>query len=152
MTDKILLDNVGDYTNIEVRGSINEGFDPNLAKRVECQKVLVDLDQLKLINSSGVREWINFLDLLSEKDIVYRKCPKIFIDQLNMVNGMLRDNISIESFYVPFYSEESDEEKDVLMNPSDIQDINNLPEQKDSQGNLLEFDDIPQKYFKFLNR
>ena len=56
------------------------------------------------INSTGVREWINWISPLSlQYEIILLNCPKTFVVQFSSVVGFLPDGVIIKSFYVPIY-------------------------------------------------
>jgi hypothetical protein len=116
--------------------------------------LVLDLEGVKSINSVGIREWIKWVKSIpAGTPLAVRNTPKIVVDQINMISGFLPAKTVIESFYVPYYSEESSEEKMVLFQmgqhfngavvtaPTDI---------VDSAGNPMEMDVIAAKYFKFL--
>jgi hypothetical protein len=90
--------------------------------------------------------------LVDSKIKIYN-APKSFIDQVNMVNGFLPKNATIESFYVPYFSESTNKEKKVLFerekhfgqNSVEIKDVIT-----DEAGQSYEIDVLPNKYFKFI--
>lgn len=116
----------------------------------------IDFKGIQSINSCGIREWIKWITPVSEgNSIRFKNCPKIIVDQINMVSGFLPKNAKVRSFYVPYYCEETDVEKMILFSegqeysdgvvnaPSEIQD--------EQTGKEMEMDVIEGKYFKFLN-
>lgn len=119
-------------------------------------KVVLDLNNVGAINSCGIREWINWIKgIPADTKIVFKACPKVIVDQINMVSGFLPEKAEVESFYVPYYSEASGDEKMVLFskgkefNGSEL----NPPEKvTDESGGEMEMDVIEAKYFKFLNK
>jgi hypothetical protein len=116
--------------------------------------VVLDLEKVTAINSVGIREWIKWIKLIpSSANISLRKCPKIIVDQINMVAGFLPAGATIESFFVPYYSDGSGSEKMVLFqNGKEFSNgqLGTLPEVKDDSGEVMEMDVIEAKYFKFL--
>jgi hypothetical protein len=121
------------------------------------QSVQVDLGSVDAINSCGIREWIKWIRSAPENvRFTYQKCPKVIVDQINMVSGFLPANATVESFYVPYYSDSSGTEKMVLFQKGVHFDAGKVtpPEEvkDDSSGELMEMDVIESKYFKFLNR
>ena len=66
------------------------------------------------INSTGIKNWLNFFSKVKEDfpvlKITFYNCPKILVDQMNMIRGFLPDGTSVESFAVPYYCEECDKE------------------------------------------
>jgi len=116
--------------------------------------VIFDLEKVTAINSVGIREWIKWIKAVPPTvKLSLRKCPKIIVDQINMVAGFLPAGARIESFFVPYYSDASGSEKMVLFeNGKEFTDgqLNTLPEIKDDGGEAMEMDVIEAKYFKFL--
>lgn len=67
--------------------------------------LFINLEEVTAINSFGIREWIKLMRMLKNAKIQLSHCPKLFIDQVNMVTGILPENSQIISFYVPYFSE-----------------------------------------------
>jgi hypothetical protein len=137
---------------IEVIGEIDE--DSNFDKIIAIHQdiYIFNLGKVTLINSCGVREWINFLEKLpDESRIVYNDVPQIVVEQINMVKGFLKAESKIESFFAPYYSEEKDEVMFILLSVDQVRD-GKAPEIKDDDGNILEFDAIEAQYFNFIKQ
>ncbi len=119
-------------------------------------KVIVDLENVSAINSCGIREWIKWIRTApASATIIYRKCPKIIVDQINMVAGFLPDNGKVESFYVPYYSDVSGDEKMILFSEGkefNGNEVNPPADIKDASGDVMEMDVIEAKYFKFIKK
>lgn len=146
----------GENLVVTVKGSIDEdavlasvGFDG-------AQVIHLDLDKVSSINSCGIREWIKWLKTAPPSSkIVYKNCPKIIVDQINMVAGFLPENGKVDSFYVPYFNESSGAEKMVLFRTgNEFRDgeVNPPSEVKDDGGEPMEMDVIEAKYFKFLKK
>jgi hypothetical protein len=89
----------------------------------------------------------------SSVQLSVRRCPKIIVDQINMVAGFLPPAAIIESFFVPYYAESSGAEKMVLfVKDKEFKDGELHPPAsvKDDAGEEMEMDVIEAKYFKFL--
>lgn len=144
-------------TFIQLRGTLNEyssaldgievnpDFDLNL-----------DLKDLKAINSLGTRNFRNWIHNVHCQRIRLFHCSKVFVNQMNLVDGFLPEKAEIESFFVPYYSDKNDEENDVLFTKFlEYKYINGQvklypPEVLDSKGNSMSQDVIQEKYFRFL--
>lgn len=140
-------------TLIVLKGQIDESFPEELCKLQTEKNIIIDLDQIKMINSLGIREWIKFMNSFSSKEIAFINTPKIFIDQINMVQGFITPNCSVQSFYVPYFNEDTNSEKNILYSfgkEYGVDYINIVPSIKDDDGVELELDVVEQKYFKFL--
>lgn len=151
----IQVDKSGDTWKVRVAGSIDEDADfapfaLNGAKQIEFY-----LGQVKSINSCGIREWIKWVGTAGGVEVLYHECPKIIVDQINMVQGFLPAQGKVVSFYVPYYSEESSSEKSVLFrNGQEFDTSGNIrsPVVKDDSGHEMEMDVVEAKYFKFLKK
>lgn len=139
---------------LQLKGNIDE--DANFAPPDigGAGAVVLDLEGVSAINSVGIREWIKWVKgIPSSVQLSVRKCPKIIVDQINMVAGFLPPQAKVESFYVPYYSDSSGNEKMVLFESGKEfkdGDVNAPPEVKDDAGEVMEMDVIEAKYFKFL--
>jgi hypothetical protein len=138
---------------LTLKGSIDE--DTNFgAVPMNESSVIVDLGEVTAINSVGIREWIKWTKTFPEGcHLTVRNCPKIIIDQINMVQGFLPTDTKIESFFVPYYSEASGVEKMVLfMRGREYHNGKISPPAavKDDGGEVMEMDVIESKYFKFV--
>lgn len=138
---------------LTLKGNIDEdaSFAPATA---EGAQVTVDLGGVTAINSVGIREWIKWTKSLpSGCKMVVRNCPKIVVDQINMVLGFLPPGARVESFFVPYYSDATGNEKMVLfVNGKEFKDGKVSPPEgvNDDGGEPMEMDVIEAKYFKFV--
>lgn len=78
--------------------------------------VVIDLQQVTAINSVGIRAWIMWFGNYTGTLFTFVNCPKALVMQMNMVEGFLPDKHEVMSLQVPFFCEDCDEEKDVMMN------------------------------------
>jgi hypothetical protein len=63
-----------------------------------------DFSELRIINSMGVRAWVQGLDKLGISP-VYRNCPPSIVMLFNMIPEFLGKEGQVESFLVPTYCE-----------------------------------------------
>lgn len=136
-------------------GNIDENASFTGAILEGTKDLVIDLEKVEAINSCGIRDWIEWLKTApTDAKIEYRNCPKVIVDQMNMIKGFLPANASVESFYVPYYAPDSDEEKMILYRRTidfkegnvDIKDTITDPDTNVE----FELDVIPEKYFKFI--
>ena len=140
-------------TVLTLAGQIDESFPQDLHALKPAGDMVINLDQVKMINSLGIREWIKFMTAISAAKIDFINCPKIFIDQVNMVQGFITPNCKITSFYVPYFNEDSNAEKNVLYSQGKEFGegfLNVAGSVKGEDGSDLDLDVVEQKYFKFL--
>jgi anti-anti-sigma regulatory factor len=145
----------GDKVVIDVTGNVDEDANFQPVDVGGATNVVLDLNGVTAINSVGIREWIKWVKAFpATVKLTVRKCPKIIVDQINMVAGFLPAGTRIESFFVPYYSDASGSEKMVLFeNGKEFKDGGDLAfpsEVKDDSGEAMEMDVIEAKYFKFL--
>lgn len=140
---------------IEVKGNVDEDANFQPVDLGAFTSVVLDLAGVTAINSVGIREWIKWVKAIpSSVQIGVRNCPKIIVDQINMVAGFLPPATKIESFFVPYYADANGSEKMVLfVNGKEFKDDGTIEypaEVKDDSGEVMEMDVIEAKYFKFL--
>lgn len=150
---ELRVEKTGNSVKCILVGDINEDvlFDMNVFSGVS--RVDIDLKNVSGINSCGIREWVKWMQAAKATPLYFFECPKVFIDQVNMVDGFLPPNGKIMSFYVPYFCEESESEKIVLYTFGKEYDDSGLRpprEVKDDRGMMMEMDVIAAKYFKFL--
>lgn len=144
-----------EYQIVEIHGHIDEAFIQVANTIPISESYIFSFKNLVSINSSGIREWILYSQKLKTKKVVLTECPKVFIDQASMVEGFIQPNFQILSFYVPYYNEEKDLEKLVLVHYGKdfTKDSNTISQEiTDADGLVYELDVIPTKYFKFLSK
>lgn len=154
---KVTKNQEGDTLIFVFEGSIDEDAVFAGLDAVGAKSVMLDLDSVSSINSCGIREWIKWIKTIpGESEITYKRCPKVIVDQINMVAGFLPDNATVESFYVPYFSEDSGNERMVLFQKGKefTDDGVDAPEEMtdEESGEEMEMDVIESKYFKFLKK
>lgn len=141
---------------IKISGSIDEDSAFTEAKLEEGEAIVLDLEGVASINSCGIREWINWFKTTPGVKAEFKNCPKIIVDQINMVSGFLPEDGKVDSFYVPYYSDESGVEKMILFKSGEHftgGEVNAPDTIKDeATGEEMEMDVIESKYFRFLKK
>lgn len=147
------IDLSSSVVKISISGNIDENATFQEFDMTGKSQIEIDFNQVYSINSLGARSWITWLKKISQYKIQFVNCPKVLIDQINMISSLLPANAKIVSFYVPYFNEDSGEEKYVLFRqgrefsdsrvtpPKDITDQYNKP---------MEIGIIESRYFKFL--
>lgn len=77
-------------------------------------EAIIDLASVSSINSVGIRAWIMWFGQFEPTNFIFINCPKALVMQMNMVEGFLPPKNQVRSMEVPFFCEETDEEKDVM--------------------------------------
>ncbi|MEZ0390900.1 MAG: hypothetical protein ACAH59_01700 [Pseudobdellovibrionaceae bacterium] len=137
---------------LTLSGPLDESAE--LPKLKEKKNIRVHLGRLTHVSSHGIKIWCKWL---LEHDqwpaILLEECPHLFVRNFSSLKGFLTPNVSVLSFYVPFYSEATDEAKDVLfLREREFKKDGslNIPKVMDSRGQAMEMDVIEAKYFSFL--
>lgn len=142
------------FTTVEFSGEIDENTDfSELSGRLQG-RVVFHLQQVRHINSCGVREWVNFVrELPNVEELTFSHCSPAIVAQLNMIFNF-RGAATLRSFYAPYICDSCDIEVTKLL---DIETSfsnggeNEPPEFScDRCGEPLEFDDLPDHYLAFL--
>lgn len=152
---EIKIEKADAQMNVTVIGVIDEDVDFNAYSLAGAGQVNMKLGQVKSINSCGIREWIKWVGSAGAAKINYIECPKIIVDQINMVQGFLPTTGKVISFYVPYYNDEAGSEKNVLFTDGkEFTETSLTPpaEVKDADGNVMEMDVVEAKYFKFIKK
>ena len=143
---------VGNTLLLQFAGSIDENtkFPPLKSGG----RVSLNMRRVTGLNSNGTRSWCVWL--AKQKPplaIMLEEVPVLVVKSFTMVQGFLTPNTDVLSFFVPFYSDETGERNDFLA----VKDRHyfpggrlDLPQIKDSKGNVMELDVIPEHYFGFL--
>jgi hypothetical protein len=148
---KLLVDceTNADVTTCKIIGTLDEDFAPSLFT-ISGKTVIFDFNLLSSMNSCGIRDWIKFIDSLKNKRVVYECCPRILVDQMNMIKGFLPKGSSVRSVYAPFFSSGDEKEIDVLLSMDGFSEEVLKNQLHPKTGVEIEFDDIPSQFFAFL--
>lgn len=115
--------------------------------------VLIDMLNIKYINSYGIKLWCQWVSQNDATKLVFQNCPFVFVKHLSAIRGMWTANMQMQSFFVPFYSEASQERKDVLLTEGTHftkEGVKKFQQVFDSKGNEMELDVNANIYFEFL--
>ncbi|MBX2994758.1 MAG: hypothetical protein KF681_08045 [Bdellovibrionaceae bacterium] len=152
---EIKVEKAGANANVVVSGVIDEDADFKPYDLSGATNIDLHLGNIKSINSCGIREWIKWIGTAGAAKVQYHECPKIIVDQINMVQGFLPSQGSVISFYVPYYNDDSGSEKNVLFKYGQEFTENGVkaPEAvTDESGAPMEMDVVEAKYFKFIKK
>ncbi len=140
---------------VTFQGDFREHTDfSRLVKRLSG-RVVFDMAYVRYLNSAGVRNWVNFLRALEGVDeISFVRSSVAFATQVSMVPEALGGG-RVESFMVPYACEGCDLEEDRLMQTPAFAVPGVWPPelpvfQCPRCGDELAFDDVPMRYFAFL--
>lgn len=146
-----------DWEKIRIVGSITEDAEVplgNLRTKISS-KVIFNFRQVSLVNSCGVRAWINFLrDIEKDREIVFEECTPEIISQVNMIPNF-RGKSQIRSAYAAYVCPECDHQQKVLFEEG--RNLPSSPEEKvadvkcESCGHSpMEMEELEEEYFGWL--
>lgn len=142
----------GERTRVVLRGDFTEAtrFDELLPAMVG--RVVFDTAQVTYMNSLGVRAWCEFLRQARIQGYEFHACSVPFILQASMVRDVIGRG-TVTSFFAPFHCIGCDHEEERLLQSAAILASNCEPPvfKCPSCGGALEFDDLPERYFAFLD-
>ena len=141
----------GDRTRVVLRGDFTEAtrFDELLPAMVG--RVVFDTAQVTYMNSLGVRAWCEFLRQARIQGYEFHACSVPFILQASMVRDVVGRG-TVTSFFAPFHCISCDHQEERLLQSAAIlaNDLEPPTFKCPSCGGALEFDDLPERYFAFL--
>jgi anti-anti-sigma regulatory factor len=140
---------------VEFFGEVDEHADfRSLLDRLSGS-VTFELAELRRLNSSGVREWVNFVRDLEPAvtDLTLSSCSPAIVTQLNMIANF-RGPAHVRSFLAPYTCTACGQEEEKLLDvkahfPS--RRFGDLPAFRcDRCSGPMDFDDLPERYLAFL--
>jgi hypothetical protein len=135
----------------ELAGEVDEhvDFSPLMSKL--SGHVVFDLARLRRINSQGVRAWIDFLNDVPVRTLVFRRCSPAVITQVNMIANF-RGPATIESFLAPYACDACGTEVEHLIEVADQRRRGpSVPAVAcPTCGSAMAFDDVADRYLSFL--
>ncbi|HET9625168.1 MAG TPA: PilZ domain-containing protein [Kofleriaceae bacterium] len=141
----------GERIRVVLRGDFTEAtrFDELLPMMVG--RVVFDTAQVTYMNSLGVRAWCEFLRQARIQGYEFHACSVPFILQASMVRDVLGRG-TVTSFFAPFHCIGCDHQEERLIQTAAIlaADLEPPTFKCPSCGGALEFDDLPERYFAFL--
>ena len=141
----------GERTRVVLRGDFTEAtrFDELMPAMVG--RVVFDTAQVTYMNSLGVRAWCEFLRQARIQGYEFHACSVPFILQASMVRDVIGRG-TVTSFFAPFHCIGCDHQEERLLQSAAILASSLEPPvfKCPSCGGALEFDDLPERYFAFL--
>lgn len=149
---KIDLQSKDQAAHVSLTGRINENAEFTPIKGLSQAIVYLDLKNIVSINSSGTRLFLQWLHSLDPRSVIHISLlPRVIVEQMNLIYAHLPATTVIDSFYVPYFCEESQEEKLVLYQRGKEFDDSTLhhPTVTSAAGHKMTVD-APAHYFRFL--
>jgi anti-anti-sigma regulatory factor len=141
-------------TTVELSGELNENVDLRHLRPRLKGRVVLHLGGVQRINSSGVREWMNFIrDLSAAADVTLSHCRPAIITQLNMISNF-GGKARVSSFFAPYTCSRCDREEDRLVSIDThfaSRDFTRMPRfQCGACDATMRFDEVVDRYLCFL--
>ncbi len=144
-------------TTVVMSGWMDERSEwPQLGPPVKGH-LLLDLREITLLNSMGVRGWVLWLASLKvDGDVILVHCSPTVLKQITILEGFLNDRTKIGSICVPYFCEDCSREENLLI------DITSLPKPPTFSSAVSEFncsvcgmnmhlDMVESQFMNFLN-
>lgn len=128
----------------------------SLETKLSSGPLVLDLSEIDRINSCGVRDWVNWLGRIEKNGArpVFISCSPAIVAQINLVHNFTAGGI-VKSFYAPYYCPRCEKEKLLRLETRDLLSqapITTAPTCRcDECDGPMEFDDMEESYFAFLN-
>jgi hypothetical protein len=101
---------------VSLLGTLTENFElPKIVPLREGAVLLLDCENLKGFNSIGIRAWVLWIKRLTLDgftQFIFRNVHSSFLRHLRSINVMMPENGWIDSFYLIYFNEELDIEKE----------------------------------------
>lgn len=157
----IKVDEEEDVVCLKLSGSINENANFDSLDLSPGKKLIIDIENVRLINSTGLRNWVIWVKSLDPNtQILLRHCPHVVVEQMNILKSFLPSGAIVESFEVPYHCESCGYEEmvmaergvDYMEGTADQKEGILLPEQRPCPEceEKMGLDVLPAKYFTFL--
>lgn len=142
---------------MRMSGAVNEHADFSPVRFARRPPLEIDLGELEMINSTGLRSFSRWVNGLENATLQLSHVPKFFVEQINMVGGLIPPRSKVISFYVPYYCDQKDEEQQILYRTGlefarDGEKIKIDHPKVSGKDCNFEMDVVPAKYFKFLTK
>jgi ABC-type transporter Mla MlaB component len=141
------------FTLVELSGPLNENTDLRPLVEQLSGTVVLNLAEIRRINSNGVREWVNFVrEVARSTDLTLTHCSVAIVLQLNTIYNF-RGEARVRSFFAPYRCESCDHEEDRLLQVASLleQPRHDPPRAPCGRcGGALELDEVAERYLAFL--
>lgn len=134
---------------VGISGAITETFDGSRVLETARGPVDLDLGGIERINSSGVREWLRFIQALTrDRPVRLHNCAVLLVQQFNMISNM-SGGATICSIMLPYHCDDCESDAELRL---DLTSGSGLTEEVDCPncGGTMFFDDFPDFYLAFL--
>ena len=112
----------GDTTLVKFDGVIDEEAPLDATAHMGFKKIVYDLQDLRGINSVGIKHWIAYTSKLRDAGttMTFVNCPTIFIDQMALLPDFIPDWSTVKTFYAPYVCDECAHEWEEIFAKEDL--------------------------------
>lgn len=144
-----------DITRVALSGEITEASDfTPLVPQVSGVTAVMDLAEISRINSSGIRQWINFVTALTRSGsrLTLQRCSPPVVAQLNMSTDFARGAV-VRSVLAPYFCASCKREftREISLDDQAAQKLLE-PYGCPQCGAECELDDLPDFFLSFQSR
>lgn len=146
--------------SVMLRGDITEktDFGSLRAQLGAGRDIGFNMNGVRYLNSTGIRRWVEFIDSLPpDTSYSFVRCSVAFVTQLGMVSRALGRG-KVVSFLAPYRCDTCDRETEQLLQTASLaipvgKNLPNPPAFDCTQcGGPLELDEMPERFFAFMQR
>lgn len=151
------IEKKGEVDHIFLSGKINEDAEVALGHILGSisSSVVFNFAGVKMINSCGVRAWINFIrEAQKSREIAFRECTPEIVGQINMIPNFA-GNAKIESVYADYACTKCSNSKWRIFTqgvdlPTSTSDLKLSLMKCDKCGAPMEMEEIEEEFFGFV--
>ena len=156
MTVNIDIQQKDGWEVLTYSGPINEEAEVHLTQIVSQlgTKVRINFKKVSMVNSCGVRGWVNFMrELEQNREIIYEECTSEIVMQINMIPSF-KGGANVESVYGSYSCDECGHNEEVFFEKG-----KNLPASEDDDidavkcsqcGAEMEMEELEDEFFAFV--
>jgi len=141
----------GNATVVFIKGFIDEDAQFGEIGQIEGAFIF-NFKDLTGINSCGIRNWVNFMKELKDREVSYEECPPALVRQMNMVPSVV-GNAKVLSVYVPYVCDACDHEAEILVKAEKFSgatvNVEDVVECDSCKKKEMVIDGHPDQYFTF---
>jgi len=140
-------------TRVVLKGDFTEATSFDELMPAMVGRVDFDVAQVRYMNSLGVRVWCDFLKRAPIQGYEFHACSVPFILQASMVEDVVGRG-TVTSFFAPYHCEACDHQEERLLQSAAVLAASLEPPVFTCPKcqSRLTFDDLPERYFAFLDR
>jgi hypothetical protein len=144
----------GGVTLLTMHGTLNDAFEGRkVAESVRTKNLVVSMRDVRRFASWGMSEWMDFLRINAERNLLLVECSTYAVSQINLVTGLLGHG-KLVSFYASYRCGSCNEELETLfLIPRDRDAIRELPgshQECATCGGRARLEEYPAAFFETI--